>query len=118
MAKPNTFGKKPYTTHTEHDDADKSDPSLYGHVTALDAMASAEMSFAPSNCTSRWLRVGKAPTSLMTFISTCVPYAGKPWPVTALSAKIFFFSAVTFMKALGSRTLPTPKVPRTATALR
>ena len=37
------------------------------------AMASAEMSFAPSNCTSRWLRVGSAPTSLMMFISTCVP---------------------------------------------
>lgn len=37
------------------------------------AMASAEMSLAPSNCTSRWLRVGRAPTSLITFISTCVP---------------------------------------------
>jgi hypothetical protein len=37
------------------------------------AMASAEMSFAPSNCTSRWLRVGSAPISLITFISTWVP---------------------------------------------
>ena len=37
------------------------------------AIASAEMFFAPSNCTSRWLRVGSAPTSLMTFISTWVP---------------------------------------------
>jgi hypothetical protein len=27
----------------------------------------------PSNCTSRWLRVGEAPISLITFISTCVP---------------------------------------------
>ena len=37
------------------------------------AIASAEMSFAPSNWTSRWLRVGSAPTSLMTFIRTWVP---------------------------------------------
>ncbi|MDT4867768.1 hypothetical protein FQZ97_1026980 [compost metagenome] len=44
-------------------------PSLSRGVT----MASAEMSFAPSNCTSRWLRVGSAPISLITFMSTCVP---------------------------------------------
>jgi hypothetical protein len=37
------------------------------------AIASAEMSFAPSNWLSRWLRVGSAPISLMTFISTWVP---------------------------------------------
>ena len=37
------------------------------------AMASALMSFAPSKATSRWLRVGSAPISLMTFISTWVP---------------------------------------------
>jgi len=36
-------------------------------------IASAEMSFAPSNWTSRWLRVGSAPMVLMTFISTWVP---------------------------------------------
>ncbi len=36
-------------------------------------MASAEILCAPSNCTSRMLRVGIAPTSLITFISTWVP---------------------------------------------
>ena len=56
------------------------------------AMASAPMSLAPSNWMSRWLRVGSAPISLMTFISTWVPKVGRPWPVTALSARIFFFS--------------------------
>jgi hypothetical protein len=55
---------------------------------------------------------------LITFISTWVPKAGRPWPVTALSARIFFFSAIAFMNALGSRMLPTPLVPRTAIALR
>ena len=56
------------------------------------AMASAEMSLALSNCTSWWLRVGSAPISLITFISTWVPKVGRPWPVTALSCRIFFFS--------------------------
>jgi hypothetical protein len=37
------------------------------------AIASAEMSFAPSNWMSLWLRVGRAPISLITFISTWVP---------------------------------------------
>jgi hypothetical protein len=36
-------------------------------------MASAECLARPSNCTSRWLRVGSAPISLITFISTWVP---------------------------------------------
>ena len=36
-------------------------------------MASAEIFEASSNWTSRWLRVGSAPTSLITFISTWVP---------------------------------------------
>ena len=44
-------------------------PSLFRGV----AIASAEMSFAPSNWLSRWLRVGSAPISLITFISTWVP---------------------------------------------
>jgi len=38
--------------------------------------------------------------------------------VTAFSARIFFFSKVTFMKAFGSRTLDTPLVPRQAIAFR
>ncbi len=33
-------------------------------------IASADMSRAPSNWTSRWLRVGSAPISLITFIKT------------------------------------------------
>ncbi len=41
-------------------------------------MASAEILPASSNCTSRWLRVGRAPISLITFISTWVPYLGRP----------------------------------------
>ncbi len=81
-------------------------------------MASAEMSFAPSNCTSRWLRVGRAPISLITFIRTCVPYLGSPCPVTAFSASTFLAATVAFMNAAGSLTLPTPLVPRTAMALR
>jgi hypothetical protein len=54
----------------------------------------------------------------MTFISTCVPNFGNPCPVTALSASTFFAARVAFMKAAGSRTLPTPLVPRTAIAFR
>jgi hypothetical protein len=38
--------------------------------------------------------------------------------VTAWSCRIFFFSAVTCMKALASAMLPTPLVPRTAIAFR
>ena len=38
--------------------------------------------------------------------------------MTALSARIFFFSKVTFMNSLASAKLPTPLVPRTAIALR
>lgn len=38
MAKPNTFGKKPFPLHPDRDDADTTDSSLYGHVTALNAM--------------------------------------------------------------------------------
>jgi len=38
--------------------------------------------------------------------------------VTALSCRIFFFSKVTFMNSLGLAMLPTPLVPRTATAFR
>jgi len=41
---------------------------------------------------------------------------GRPWPVTGWSCRIFFFSAVTFMKAFGSLMFPTPFVPRTAIA--
>ena len=47
-------------------------PSLPGALRGR-PMASAPMSPAPSNCTSRWLRVGRAPTSLITLISTWVP---------------------------------------------
>ncbi len=83
----------------------------------LAAIASAEILFAPSNWLSRWLRVGRAPTSLMTFINTWVPYLGRPWPVTALSANTFLPLATAAMNALASRTL-TPRVPRSATALR
>ncbi len=36
-------------------------------------MASPETLLAPSNCTSCMLRVGSAPISLITFISTWVP---------------------------------------------
>ena len=57
-------------------------------------MASAEILPASSNWTSRWLRVGRAPISLMTFISTWVPYLGRPWPVTALSASTFLAALV------------------------
>ena len=42
-------------------------------VGRFSCIASPEMACAPSNCTSRWLRVGSAPSSLMTFISTWVP---------------------------------------------
>jgi uncharacterized repeat protein (TIGR01451 family) len=38
MAKPNTFGKKPFALQPDRDDADTTDSSLYGHVTALNAM--------------------------------------------------------------------------------
>ena len=38
--------------------------------------------------------------------------------MTALSASTFFAAAVAFMNAAGSLTLPTPRVPRTAMALR
>ena len=82
------------------------------------AIASAPMSLAPSNWLSRWLRVGSAPSSLITLISTWVPYVGRPWPVTAFSARIFFFSKVTRMNSLGLAMLPTPIVPRTAIAFR
>ena len=81
-------------------------------------MASAEIFEASSNCTSRWLRVGSAPISLITFISTWVPYLGRPWPVTALSASTFLASLVAFRKAPKSLMPDTPLVPRIATALR
>ena len=42
----------------------------------------------------------------------------RPWPVTAFSASTFLPSAVALKNAFASRTLPTPLVPRTATALR
>jgi hypothetical protein len=38
--------------------------------------------------------------------------------VTALSARIFFFSKVTLMKSFGLAMLATPLVPRTAIAFR
>jgi hypothetical protein len=44
----------------------------------------------------------QAPISLITFISTWVPYLGRPWPVTALSASTFLAALVAAMKALGS----------------
>ena len=37
------------------------------------AIASPPILFAPSNCISRILRVGRAPVSLITFIKTWVP---------------------------------------------
>jgi hypothetical protein len=46
---------------------------LLPSVGRFSAIASAEMRLAPSNCESRWLRVGSAPVSLITFISTWVP---------------------------------------------
>ena len=42
-------------------------------LSRFSAIASAEILCAPSNFTSRMLRVGIAPISLMTFISTWVP---------------------------------------------
>jgi hypothetical protein len=48
------------------------------------------------------LRVGSAPISLITFISTWVPYLGRPWPVTALSASTFLAALVACRKALKS----------------
>ena len=63
------------------------------------AMAFGLMSLAPSNWQSMWLRVGRPPTSLITFISTCVPMAGRPWPVTALSASTFLAVLTAAMKA-------------------
>ena len=81
-------------------------------------MASPEILPATSNWTSRWLRVGRAPISLITFIRTWVPYLGSPWPVTALSARICFFSAVTLRNSGKSRIPERPLVPRMATALR
>ena len=62
--------------------------------------------------------VGIAPTSLMTFINTWVPIAGKPSPVTALSASVFFPSLVALKNALGSLMFPTPTVPLITTAFR
>jgi hypothetical protein len=53
----------------------------------------------------------------MTFISTWVPKAGRPSPVTAFSASTFLPAAVACMNAFGSLTL-TPSVPRMATAFR
>jgi hypothetical protein len=41
MAKPVTFGKKSFLLKAEHDDADLSDASLYGQVTALQSTKSA-----------------------------------------------------------------------------
>ena len=82
------------------------------------SIASPEISPASSNWTSCILRVGIAPISLMTFIKTCVPSTGRPSPVTAFSTRTFLASVVTFMKATGSLILPTPFVPRTATAFR
>ena len=88
-------------------------PSLRGSC-----MASAEILWAPSNCTSRMLRVGMAPTSLMTFISTWVPNFGRPWPVTAFSASTFLPCSVAWKKRMGSLMLPTPLVPRQTSAFR
>lgn len=41
MAKPVTYGKKPFSLKAEHDDADISDPSLYGQLAALQSTTSA-----------------------------------------------------------------------------
>ena len=54
----------------------------------------------------------------MTFIRTWVPIAGSPCPVTAFSARTCFCSEVTLRKRIGSLMPETPRVPRTATALR
>jgi len=62
--------------------------------------------------------VGSAPISLITFINTWVPYLGRPWPVTALSASTFFAAVVACTKAPKSRIPATPLVPRIATAFR
>ena len=42
-------------------------------VGRFSAIASAPIRLAPSNCESRWFRVGSEPVSLMTFIRTWVP---------------------------------------------
>ena len=72
------------------------------------AIASAEISFALSNLTSLKFLVGRAPSSLITFINTWVPYVGRPSPVTAFSARTCFFSAVTFWNSAGLAMLPIP----------
>ena len=41
MAKSNTSGKKPFALHPDRDDTDASDASLYGHVTALNSLETA-----------------------------------------------------------------------------
>lgn len=41
MAKPVTYGKKTFSLKAEHDDADISDPSLYGQLSALQSTTSA-----------------------------------------------------------------------------
>jgi len=41
MAKPSNFGKKPFSLHPDRDDVDTPEASLYGHVTALNALDTA-----------------------------------------------------------------------------
>ena len=82
------------------------------------AIASAEMSPAPSKPTSRILCAGNPPTPLITFINTWVPYMGKPWPVTAPSANTFLPASTASMNFFASSRLPTPPVPRIATAFK
>jgi hypothetical protein len=83
-------------------------------VSRFSCMASPEILLASSSCTSRWLRVGRAPNSLITFISACVPMVGKPWLVTVFSVSTFLPAVVAAMNAGKSLIPETSCVPRIA----